>query len=58
MKIRVRYEKNNGTHQVIVVATATREYAITYAEPFPTDEEIRGLWKEDRKAFRPYMGTL
>lgn len=58
MNIRVRYEKNNGVHQVIIVATETREYALTSAEPFPTDEEVRVLWKEERRAFRPYTGTL
>jgi hypothetical protein len=31
-----------------------RVYAVTFAEPFPTDEEAQQLWRDERRAFRPY----
>jgi len=29
-------------------------WEITYAEPFPTDEEVLKLFKENKKAFEPH----
>jgi len=34
-----------------------RVYAVTYAEPFPTVEDARELWRTERRAFRPYDET-
>lgn len=45
----------SSTHKVAKVITARqRVYAVTYAEPFPTEAEVRQLWREQRREFRPY----
>ena len=44
-------------YKVVKVVSRGRVYAVTYAEPFPTEAEARQLWREERKAFRPYDET-
>ena len=44
-------------HQLVLVEWKGQVYALTYAEPFPTEKEIRELWRHERKAFRPYDTT-
>jgi hypothetical protein len=44
-------------HKLVKAIARGRVYAVTFAEPFPTLEEARQLWREDRKAFLPYDET-
>jgi hypothetical protein len=44
-------------HTIVKAISRGRVYAVTFAEPFPTIEEAQQLWREDRKAFRPYDET-
>jgi hypothetical protein len=44
-------------HKLVMAISRGRVYAVTFAEPFPTLEEARQLWREDRKAFEPYDET-
>ena len=57
LSIQIRPHPTSARHQVATVATSTRVYAITYAEPFPSEADIRELWATDRKAFRPWNQT-
>ena len=41
-------------HKLVKAISRGRVYAVTFAEPFPTVEEARQLWREERRAFRPY----
>jgi hypothetical protein len=41
-------------HKIIKVITRGRVYAVTSAEPFPTVEEVRELWRTERRVLRPY----
>jgi hypothetical protein len=42
-------------HKIVKAITARgRVYAVTFAEPFPTEAEARQLWREERRAFRPF----
>ena len=46
------------THKVVKVTTARGYvYASTWAEPFPSEEEARVAWRENRRAFAPYDET-
>ncbi len=47
----------SAAHKIAKVESRGRIYAVTYAEPWPTDDEVRQLWLEERKAFRPYDET-
>jgi hypothetical protein len=47
----------SANHKLVKAISRGRVYAVTFAEPFPTIEEARQLWREDRKAFQPYDET-
>jgi hypothetical protein len=47
----------SAAHKIVKAVSRGRVYAVTYAEPFPTEEEARQLWTTDRKAFLPYDET-
>lgn len=57
LTITIMPHPTSATHKLATVRTRTRVYAVTYAEPYPTEAEIQQLWAEDRKAFRPYDET-
>lgn len=44
-------------HKIVKAIARGRVYAVTFAEPFPTREEARQLWREERRAFRPFDET-
>ena len=44
----------SAAHKVVKVESRGRIYAVTYAEPWPTEADVRELWRIERKAFRPY----
>jgi hypothetical protein len=44
-------------HKLIKAIARGRVYAVTSAEPFPTIEEAKVLWREQRRLFRPYDET-
>ncbi|SRR6266851_2206255 len=47
----------SATYKLIKVISRGRVYAITAAEPFPSEEDVRELWRTERRAFRPYNET-
>src|SRR2546428_5917092 len=52
--VRSRYAAcPSAAHKVSKVISRDRVYAVTAAEPFPTEEEARQLWQEERRALRP-----
>ena len=44
----------SANHRIVKLQSRGRIYGVTYAEPFPTEDEVRALWRTERKAFRPY----
>lgn len=44
----------SNSHVIASVGSRGRIYAVTYAEPFPSEAEVRKLWVEERTAFYPY----
>jgi hypothetical protein len=55
--VTIRQHPTSPKHQVATVQSRGRIYAVTYAEPFPTEDAVRSLWRAERKAFRPYDET-
>ena len=53
--IEIRQHPTSPAHKIVKVITRGRVYAVTFAEPFPTEDEVRELWREERRAFRPYL---
>ena len=43
---------------VIVTTQKGYNFWINHAEPFPTKDEAKELWKSDRKSFEPYYGQV
>lgn len=43
--------------RLVLARTPTRVYAVTYAEPYPSPAEAEALWRDERRAFRPYDET-
>ena len=58
LHITIRPHPTSADHRIATVQARGRLYAITYGEPFPTEEIIRELWKTERRAFRPYDETM
>jgi hypothetical protein len=54
IQITIIHHPTSATHRIAKVQSRGRIYAMTYAEPFPTEDDVRHAWKDDRKAFRPY----
>jgi hypothetical protein len=58
LQIAIIPHPTSPTHRVAKVTTARGYvYALTSAEPFPTEAEVRQLWREHRRAFAPYDET-
>jgi hypothetical protein len=57
VQIEILDHPTSPAHKLVKAISRGRVYAVTYAEPFPTLEEARQLWREDRKAFQPYDET-
>jgi hypothetical protein len=56
-QIEMHNHPTSPVHKIVKAISCGRVYAVTSAEPFPTLEEAQQLWREDRKAFRPYDET-
>ena len=56
-QIEIRNHPTSSAHKVVKAIMRGRVYAVTFAEPFPTIEEAQQLWREERRAFRPYDET-
>ncbi len=54
LHITIRPHPTSADHRIATVQSRGRIYAVTYAEPFPTEEHVRALWRTERTAFRPY----
>ena len=57
LQVSITPHPTSPAHRVAKVQSRGRIYAVTYAEPWPTEEEVQQLWREERKAFRPYDET-
>ena len=55
--IDIRNHPTSTAHKIVKVISRGRVYAVTYAEPFPSEDEVRELWRTERRAFRPYDET-
>ena len=56
-QIEIRNHPTSTAHKIVKVISRQRVYALTSAEPFPSVEEARQLWREERRAFQPYDET-
>jgi hypothetical protein len=56
-QIEIRNHPTSAAHKIVKAISRGRVYAATFAEPFPTVEEAQQLWREERRAFRPYDET-
>ena len=55
IEVEIVNHPTSTNHKVYKVITAKgRVYGCTWAEPFPTVEEVIHMWRENRKAFHPY----
>ena len=52
--ITIMNHPTSPAHKIVKAVSRGRVYAVTFAEPFPTDEEAQQLWRDERRAFRPY----
>jgi hypothetical protein len=52
--ITISNHPTSTAHKIVKVVSRGRVYAVTFAEPFPTEAEARQLWREERRAFRPF----
>jgi hypothetical protein len=57
LSITIVAHPTSPAYKLVKVESRGRVYAVTFAEPFPTLEEARQLWRDDRKAFLPYDET-
>jgi hypothetical protein len=49
------HPRNPETHRLAVVTTGKGYvYAASWAEPWPTVEEVREEWRDNRRTFEPY----
>ena len=55
--ITITAHPTSAAHRLVTAVSRGRVYAVTFAEPFPSVEEARQLWREERRAFRPYDET-
>lgn len=49
-----RHPFHPETHRLVKVIHHGRVYATSWAEPFPTEAEVRQAWRSARRQFRPY----
>ena len=54
VEIIITTHPTSTAHKIVKVISRGRVYAVTSAEPFPTIEEAKRLWREERRIFRPY----
>jgi hypothetical protein len=52
--IEISNHPTSPAHTIVKAISRGRVYAVTFAEPFPTEAEARQLWREERRAFRPF----
>jgi hypothetical protein len=57
LTIEILNHPTSGAHKIVKAITRGRVYAVTFAEPWPTVEEARELWRTERRAFHPYDET-
>ncbi len=57
LQVTIRQHPTSAAHRIATVQSRGRLYAVTYAEPFPTEEDVREVWRTARRAFRPYDET-
>lgn len=57
IEVSIKPHPTSDHHKLVLVEWKGHVYALTYAEPFPTEKEVRELWRQERKAFRPYDTT-
>jgi hypothetical protein len=55
--IEIKNHPRSSDHQIAIVRTGGRVYGVTYAEPSPTEAEVEQLWREERKACRPFVAV-
>ena len=56
-QIEILNHPTSPAHKIVKAISRGRVYAVTFAEPFPTVEDARELWRTERRAFRPYDET-
>ena len=54
LQITIIDHPTSAAHRIAKVQSRGRIYGVTYAEPFPTEAEVREVWRTERRAFRPY----
>jgi hypothetical protein len=54
LTIEIINHPTSPAHKIVKAISRGRVYAVTFAEPFPTEDEARQLWREERRAFRPF----
>lgn len=57
VQIAITAHPTSASHKLVKVIASGRVYAVTFAEPFPSEREVRELWRTERRAFRPYDET-
>jgi len=57
VQIEIINHPTSPDHKIVKAISRGRVYAVTYAEPFPSEEDVRQLWRTERRAFRPYDET-
>jgi len=55
--ITIMNHPTSPAHKIVKAVSRGRVYAVTFAEPFPTEAQARDLWRTERRAFRPYDET-
>ena len=54
LTIEIINHPTSSAHKIVKAISRGRVYAVTFAEPFPPEAEARQLWREERRAFRPF----
>ena len=57
LQITIIDHPTSAAHRIAQAQSRGRIYAVTYAEPFPTEDEVREVGKTERKAFQPFDET-
>jgi len=54
-RVEIKSHPTSGSHKIALVESRRGLcYAITCAEPYPSEADVRRLWREERSAFMPY----
>jgi hypothetical protein len=54
LRVEIIDHPTSTAHCIAKVVVGDRVYAVTYAEPFPSVDEVRELWRTEQGVFRPY----